>query len=80
MATTRRRTPVREYSRAFDMTKTTRRAQIAIDVPPALHRSIRAKAKREGVSVRALVLSFLEQWADGDVARPTAAAVDNDNR
>ena len=53
----------RQYSRAFTPKPGAARRQLSIDnVPPALHREIKAKAKRDGVSVRALVLSYLERW------------------
>ena len=55
--------PTRGYSRAFTPA-TDRRVQLMIDrVPPALMIAVRAKAKRDGVSVRALVLTFLQKWS-----------------
>jgi predicted HicB family RNase H-like nuclease len=52
----------RGYSREFTP-KTERRVQIVIDrVPPTLKDAVDAKAKREGISVRALVLTLLKDW------------------
>lgn len=55
----------RGYSRDFTP-KTERRVQLMIDrVPPTLLNAARAKAKREGVSIRALVLGWLREWVEG---------------
>ena len=52
----------RSYSRDFTP-KTEKRVSITIDrVPLAFKRSVMAKAKREGVAVRALVLGWLKDW------------------
>lgn len=54
----------RGYSRDFTP-KTERRVQFMIDrVPPTLLDAARAKAKREGISLRALVLGWLKEWVD----------------
>jgi len=54
--------PKRGYSRAFTP-KTERRVQLMIDrVPPTLLNAARAKAKRDGVSLRALILGWLKEW------------------
>jgi hypothetical protein len=53
----------RGYSRDFTP-RTERRVQLQIDrVPPTLLAAARAKARREGTSVRALVLGFLTTYA-----------------
>jgi predicted HicB family RNase H-like nuclease len=53
----------RGYSRAFTP-QTARRVQIVIDrVPPTLKDAAVAKARREGVSLRALILGWLKEWA-----------------
>lgn len=58
----------RGYSKAFTP-KTDRRVQLLIDrIPPTLYDAVKAKAKREGVSLRALVLGWLKEW----VAHPDA--------
>jgi predicted HicB family RNase H-like nuclease len=60
-----RRTPVREYSRAFlAPSASRRRKQIAMNVPAELHKAITEKAQRTGVSVRALVLTYLQEWSE----------------
>ena len=52
----------RGYSRDFTP-RTERRVQMVIDrIPPTLYAAVKAKAKREGVSLRALVLNFLKEW------------------
>jgi hypothetical protein len=53
----------RGYSRAFNP-RTTRRVTLTIDrIPPTLLAAVRTKARREGISVRALVLTLLATWA-----------------
>lgn len=53
----------RSYSREFTP-QTERRVQFLIDrIPPTLWLKVRAKAKREGVSLRALILGWLKDWA-----------------
>lgn len=53
----------RGYSREFTP-QTDRRVRIEVDrVPPTLYNAVLAKAKREGVSLRALVLRLLSDWA-----------------
>lgn len=55
--------PKRQYSRAFTP-RSERRVAITIGrVPPTLAARVKAKAKRDGVSIRALVLTYLEQWS-----------------
>lgn len=54
----------RGYSREFTP-KTERRVQLMIDrVPPTLLNAARAKAKREGISLRALILGWLKDWTE----------------
>ena len=56
----------RGYSREFTP-KTERRVAFMIDrIPPTLWARVKAKAKREGVSLRALILGWLKEWADAD--------------
>lgn len=51
----------RGYSDEFPTTgKTTR--YLLDYIPAGLWRSVKAKAKREGVSVRTLILRLLKQW------------------
>lgn len=57
----------RGYSREFTP-KTERRVRFEIDrIPPTLYEAVQVKAKREGVSLRALTLRLWKEWA----ARPT---------
>lgn len=61
----------RGYSREFP-TDQARRIKREIDwVPPALDRSLRAKLKREGLSLRALTLRLWQDWIDGPAPQPT---------
>ena len=54
----------RGYSKAFTP-RTERRVAITIDrVPPTLFDAAKAKAKREGVSLRALILGWLKAWVE----------------
>lgn len=56
----------RQYSRAFTP-KTERRVMLTIDrIPPTLYDAVKAKAKREGISLRALVLGWLKEWVEKD--------------
>lgn len=56
--------PTREYSDRFPMDYARKRRQINIDfVPPELFKAVKAKAKRDGVSIRVLVLEYLERWS-----------------
>jgi hypothetical protein len=53
----------RGYSREFTP-RGERRCRIEIDkIPPSLFDAAKAKAKREGVSLRALILGWLKDWA-----------------
>lgn len=52
----------REYSRDFPTTKEKRVYYMLDKIPPGLWRSVKAKAKREGVSLRALILGWLKDW------------------
>lgn len=52
----------RGYSREFTP-KTERRLTLMADkVPAKLHEAVSAKAKREGKSIRTVILSLLERW------------------
>lgn len=55
----------RGYSREFTP-QTDRRVRFEVDrIPPTLYDAVKAKAKREGVSLRALTLRLWKDWADG---------------
>lgn len=59
-----RKRPPRAYSRDFPPTSQQSRRQIQIDAVPAdLHRAIKDKARREGASIRSVVLTYLQAWA-----------------
>lgn len=54
----------RGYSREFTP-HTDRRVRCELDrIPPTLYDAVTAKAKREGVSLRALTLTLWKQWID----------------
>jgi hypothetical protein len=54
----------RGYSREFTP-RSDRRIKIEIDrVPPTLADALRAKAKREGISIRALTLGLWKEWIE----------------
>jgi len=54
----------RGYSREFTP-KTERRVRFEIDrIPPTLWERVQAKAKRQGISLRALILTLLTKWLD----------------
>jgi len=55
----------RGYSREFTP-KTERRVRFEIDrIPPTLYDKVLAKAKRDGLSLRALTLTLWRQWVEG---------------
>jgi hypothetical protein len=52
----------RGYSREFTP-KTERRVRLEIDrIPPTLYDAVKAKAMREGISLRALTLKLWKGW------------------
>jgi hypothetical protein len=54
----------RGYSREFTP-QTERRVRFEIDrIPPTLYDKVLAKAKREGLSLRALTLTLWKEWAE----------------
>lgn len=54
----------RGYSREFTP-KTDRRVRFEIDrIPPTLYEAVQAKARREGVSLRALTLRLWKTWVE----------------
>lgn len=54
----------RGYSREFTP-KTERRVRFEVDrIPPTLYESVLAKAKREGISLRALTLTLWKEWVE----------------
>jgi hypothetical protein len=57
----------RKYSRDFTPSKRQKRRYLMLDkIPADLDIAVRAKAKREGVSLRALILGWLQEWVSAD--------------
>lgn len=52
----------RGYSREFRPHGDTGKRYLLDEIPAGLWAEVRAKAKREGISVRALILKLLTQW------------------
>lgn len=52
----------RGYSREFKPHGDTGKRYLLDDIPAGLWRHVREKAKREGVSLRALILRLLTDW------------------
>jgi hypothetical protein len=55
----------RGYSREFKPHGDTGKRYLLDEIPAGLWRDVREKAKREGVSIRALILTLLERWLRG---------------
>lgn len=55
----------RGYSREFKPHGDTGKRYLLDDIPAGLWADVKAKAKRDGVSVRALILGLLTRWAAG---------------
>lgn len=54
----------RGYSRDFTP-QTDRRVRFEVDrIPPTLYEAVKAKAKREGLSLRALTLQLWKDWVE----------------
>lgn len=58
-----RRMTKRGYSREFTPGRTEKR-YLLDHIPSDFWRQVRSKAKRENVSMRALILTLLKQWLD----------------
>lgn len=52
----------RGYSRDFKPHGNTGKRYLLDDIPAGLWAAVRAKAKQEGVSLRALILQLLTEW------------------
>ena len=61
----------RGYSREFRPHGDTGKRYLLDDIPAGLWTDVRAKAKREGVSLRALILTLLTDWLRGDTGGTT---------
>lgn len=58
----------RGYSREFKPHGDTGKRYLLDQIPAGLWRDVQAKAKREGLSIRALILQLLTKWVAGDRA------------
>lgn len=56
----------RGYSREFKPHGDTGKRYLLDDIPAGLWAAVRAKAKREGASLRALILRLLTDWVGSD--------------
>lgn len=54
----------RGYSRDFKPHGNSGKRYLLDDIPAGLWAAVRDKAKREGVSLRALILRLLKEWAE----------------
>ena len=54
----------RGYSREFSPRTGTHARYLLDKIPPTLWANVRAKAKREGISLRALILGLLKEWLE----------------
>jgi hypothetical protein len=57
-------TKKRGYSDEFPTTREKRVYFMLDKIPPALWIRVKAKAKREGVSLRALILGWCKEWVE----------------
>jgi hypothetical protein len=64
----------RGYSRAFKAHGTSGRRYLLDDIPAGFWAEVRAKAKKDGYSIRGAILTLLKGWADGDVQMPAKAS------
>ncbi len=55
----------RGYSGQFPTTREKRVSFMLDKIPPALWIRVKAKAKRDGVSLRTLILGWCQDWLDG---------------
>jgi len=62
----------RGYSKSFTPHGETGKRYLLDSIPAGLWSRVRAKAKREGISLRALILQLLTEWA----AEPEAQAAE----
>lgn len=72
------KTPKRAYSRDFTPRSKAKRIKFEQDnVPPTLAKKVRAKLRREGLSLRSLVLGWLTEWVNRP--EPGSARTDLDD-
>lgn len=56
--------PKRGYSKEFKPHGETGKRYLLDQIPAGLWARVRAKAKQEGISLRALILKLLSEWAN----------------
>jgi hypothetical protein len=59
----------RGYSRNFRPHGDTGKRYLLDEIPAGLWSAVRAKAKQEGISVRALILQLLTEWVEVEPAK-----------
>jgi hypothetical protein len=52
----------RGYSREFKVHGETGKRYMLDEIPAGMWAEVKAKAKREGISLRALILTLLKEW------------------
>jgi hypothetical protein len=62
----------RGYSRAFPPHGESGKRYMLDDIPAGFWAAVRVKARRDGVSLRALILTLLNGWLTGAIALPAA--------
>ena len=72
--TTRAEVPKRGYSRAFTPPDGEGAEYKIRRIPRGLWRQVQTRAKREGVSLRALILAGLREWVEAPPATPPFVA------
>lgn|SRR5262245_10922858 len=72
--TTKAKKVKRGYSRAFTPRDREKAGRYLLDkIPAGLWRDVKSKAKREGVSLRALLLDYLSKWLEPAASAPPVA-------
>ena len=59
----------RGYSKEFPPHGDSGKRYLLDEIPADVWADVKAKAKREGISLRALILSLLKKWAQGEEPR-----------
>lgn len=67
----------RGYSRDFTPHGDSEKRYLLDHIPAGLWTAVRAKARRDGFSVRALILTLLKKWLAGEIELAPAAVVDS---
>ena len=66
----------RGYSRAFRPQAGTGKAYLLAQVPAGLWAAVTTKARRQGISMRALILELLSAWLTGAITLERDASTD----